>query len=125
MSQEYKYTFRLRSGSHYDKSRNLQIETGQRFSTNDDMVKLHGADRWELVDQEGAETMDDLRARIKALEAQITPIEAAKAEGDDLESKSIKELRQLAAEMEPPVDLTTCNGKSEIINTIREAINAA
>jgi ribonuclease BN (tRNA processing enzyme) len=125
VSQEFKYTFRLRSGSHYDRPRNVTIEAGQKFSTDVDLVKLYGAERWELIDQEGQESMEDLRARIKALEAQIPVVEVQQEEGDDLDRKSVKELRQLAAEMEPPVDLTTCNGKSEIVNAIRQAMDAA
>lgn len=121
----YKYTFKLKAGSHHDRKRNITIETGGLYQTNDDMVKLHGKNRWELVKGDGVETMEDLRTRIRQLEAKMAPVQVEASSADELDRKSIKELREMAAKMEPPVDLTTCTGKDAIVNAIRQALDAA
>ena len=124
---EYKFRFRLKSGSHYDGKRNIAIEPGDIYETDDDMIKAHGKIRWELVDEKGQESIEDLKARIKLLEGRVGPQEAPKPELEetDLESKSIKELRTFAAAMDPPVDLKDVTGKAEIINAIRFVMDAA
>ena len=123
--EQYKYTFRLRSGSHHVRNENLTIEAGDLFHTNDDMAKLFGKDRWELVKEGQGESMDDLRTRIKQLEGRLGPAEPVRTTAEDLDSLSIKDLRKMAAEMEPPVDLNTCSGKTEIVNAIRVALDNA
>lgn len=123
---KYKYTFCLKAGSHLDLGRKLSLEPGGIYHTDEDMIKLHGRNRWELV-KEGQESMEDLRARIKLLEGRLEPAktEEVRHDLDDLASKSVKELRTIAAEMSPPVDLTDCSGKTEMINAIRQAMDAA
>ena len=118
--KEYKYTFHLKAGSFINRARGLELVPGDIYHTNDDMIKLEGRDRWELV-QEGKESIEELKARIKLLESKQPPT----TEEDELDRKSIKELRTMAAEMVPPVDLTTCTGKTEIVNAIRQALDAA
>jgi hypothetical protein len=88
------------------------------------MAKVEGPDRWEKLEDTGIETLEDLKARIRTLEA-LVPKTEAPAQDDDLENKSMKQLKELAVRMEPPVDLSTCNGKAEYINAIRSAIDAA
>ena len=122
-TKQYKYTFRLKSGSHHVRNEGLTIEAGDLFHTDINMAKVHGKKRWELI-KEGGESMDDLRARIKQLETRMTP-EPVRTTADDLDSLSIKDLRKMAAEMEPQVDLSTCTGKSEIINAIKAAMDNA
>lgn len=124
VEQEYKYAFKLRSGSHHDRARGITIEPGEIFKTNEDMIKLHGRNRWEKIQDNSGETIEDLRARLRILESMTKP-SAPPANEDDLENKSVKELRAIAASLEPPVDLTTCNGKTEIVNVIRQAMDTA
>lgn len=121
--EQFQYTFKLKGGSHYDRKRGIKVEAGGLYHTDEDMIKLYGRNRWEKI-KEGEESIDSLRAKVKALEARMAPSQPS-TEDDDLKNKSIKELRAIAAGMEPPVDLTTCNGKDEIINTIRQAMDAA
>jgi hypothetical protein len=124
VQQEYRYAFKLKSGSHYDFKRKLNIEAGEIYHTDTDMIKLHGKNRWELV-SEGEESIDSLRNKIKQLESRLPQAQPVAKDQDDLDAKSIKDLRTMAAEMSPPVDLTTCTGKAEIINAIRQAMDAA
>lgn len=133
--KQYKYTFKLKGGSFHDfrDGEVLVVESGDLLHTDDDMIALEGPDRWELI-AEGHETTEDLKSRIAALEAKlktnvsVEPKEAVSVESENsvpLAKKSIKELRKMAAEMDPPVDLTTCTGKDEIVAAIQQAIDAA
>ena len=122
------FTFKLRSGSHCyidAQGKTITIEPKGILQTDIDMAKVEGPDRWEKLDDTGVETLEDLKARIRTLEALVPKTEVPVVQDDDLENKSVKELRTLAASMEPPVDLTDCNGKSEIIAVIRSAMDAA
>ena len=125
------FTFKLRSGSHCyidPQGKTVTIEPKGILQTNVDMALAEGPDRWEKIDDAGQETLEDLKARIRILESMVpkaTESVVPDHEGDDLDSKNIKELRTLAASLEPPVDLTDCNGKTEIINAIRSAMDAA
>lgn len=124
------FTFRLRSGSHCyidPQGKTVTIEPKGILHTNVDMALLEGPDRWEKLDDAGQETLEDLKARIRILESMVPKAEpiTQDQEADDLDSKSIKELKALAASLEPPVDLNTCTGKAEIVNAIRSAMDAA
>lgn len=122
------FAFRLKSGSHFDAVSNQTIEAGKIFFTNDNMQKLHGRLRWELVQEAGQDSIEELKARIRILEGRVAaeiPAPKTGEDPDDLEGKSIKDLKAMAADMEPPVDLTTCTGKAEIVNAIRAALDAA
>lgn len=125
---EFKYAFRLRSGSHYDNLTGTTIEPGGVIYTNENLKKTDRG-RWELIQESGQESIDELKARIRILEGRIAAEAAPEApkavDPDDLDGKSIKDLRALAAEMDPPVDLTDCTGKAEIVAAIRQAIDAA
>lgn len=124
------FTFKLRSGSHCyidAQGKTITIEPKGILQTNVDMALLEGSDRWEKLEDAGQETLEDLKARIRILESLVPKTESVVPdhEGDDLDSKSIKQLKELAASLEPPVDLSTCTGKAEIINAIRSAMDAA
>jgi hypothetical protein len=122
------FAFRLRSGSHHDQSTGQTIEAGKIFYTNDNMQKLHGRQRWELVQETGQDSIEELKAKIRILEGRVAaeiPQTRAGEDPDDLDGKSIKELKAMAADMEPSVDLSTCTGKTEIVNAIRAALDAA
>jgi hypothetical protein len=47
------------------------------------------------------------------------------AEDDGLDGKSIKQLREMAADMTPPVDLSGISSKDAIIAAIRSAADNA
>ena len=142
MASTYRYTFRLRGGSHHDKASNVTVEVGDLFHTDENMIKLHGRDRWELV-KEGEESLDSLRAQIRRLEARVSsktaeePMPPAPEQPEtftedktftedpyaDLDHKSMKELRAIAKELD--VDLTDVNGKTEMANAIQAYLDTA
>ena len=124
-------TYRLRSGCYYrvEGGKTVYYKPGDVITSNIDMLRLEGPDRWERVDDVTGrnESIADLRARIKILEGSLAAREAEAAkplssEDDGLEGKTIKELRELAADMEPPVDLSGITTKDAIIAAIRHAI---
>ena len=125
--------YHLRTGSHvsYRGGTNpVNIEPGGILETTQDMIKLEGADRWELLEDlgGGAESLEDLKARIRILEGQLGKPEEPKEDDpdpDDLNRKSIKQLREMAASLDPPVDLSTCSNKEQMVNAIRGALDAA
>ena len=121
--------FKLKAGGHVyrnDQGIDVSLEPGGIIDTHLDMRKLEGRNRWELMDNEDKDTIEDLKARIRILEGMAPPVEEAKAEvSDDLEGKSISALRKLAADMEPPVDLTGLTAKGDIIAAIRSAVDNA
>ena len=138
--QKPKYTFRLRSGSHHHATRDADgkvayqnIEPGGTFCTDKNMrASIAGRQRWELLEEADQETLGDLRERLKILEGQLTlreqeerRVEIGPDDSDDLESMNIKQLKSMAGSMEPPVDLSTCTGKTEIVNAIRLAVDSA
>jgi hypothetical protein len=138
MPSTYRYTFRLKGGSHHDKASNVTVEVGDLFHTDDNMIRLHGRDRWELV-KEGEESLDSLREQIKRLEARVSsketyekePLPPAPEQPEtftedpyaDLDHKSMKELRAIAKELD--VDLTDANGKTEMVNAIQAYLDTA
>lgn len=114
--------FRLKSGSHHHDPGDgswINIEPGGVFETARDMAALD-PQRWQEIHEGGTISADQT---IRELQARLKILEGKKASEDDLSNKSIKELREIAAGMD--LDLSTCNGKVEIINTIREAMDAA
>jgi len=121
--------FKLKAGSHIYRGKDgkdVALEPGGVVETDLDMRKIEGRNRWELLDNEDKDTIEDLKARIRILEGMAPPVEEAKAEvSDDLEGKSISTLRKLAADMEPPVDLTGLTAKGDIIAAIRSAVDNA
>jgi len=121
--------FKLKAGSHIYRDKNgnnVALEPGGILETDVDMRKKEGRDRWDLLDNEDKDTIEDLKARIRILEGMAPPVEESKTEvSDDLEGKSISALRKLAAEMEPPVDLIGLTSKGDIIAAIRNAIDNA
>jgi len=129
--KKYRYSYRLKGGSHHVRNEGLTIEAGDIFHTDENMIKLHGKDRWELIKEDG-ESIDDLRNRIKQLEAKLgtpqveTPAPEPVVEEDpyeDLDNKSISELRSIAKALE--VSLDSCNGKKEIVSVIRQHLDTA
>lgn len=131
-----KFTFKLRSGMHdvidpVTKTIRHMVP-GDVINTDDDLKRIWDRKRWEKVDEDkDQDSIAELKARIRILEglAEMSQkTEAAKeAEPiqDDLETMSVKQLREFAAKFEPSIDLSTCNGRQEILNTIREAMDAA
>jgi len=126
--------FKLKAGTHVyrDKDgKDVVLEPGGTIETDLDMRKLEGRDRWELLDDQGVETIEELKARIKILEGFAKPPEVSAAgteptaEDDGLDTKSIKQLREVAAEMSPPVDLSGITTKEAIISAIRSAADNA
>jgi hypothetical protein len=124
-------TYKLKSGSHVYKDadgNNIVVEPGGTATTDIDLRKKEGRDRWDLVDAQGTETIEDLKARIRILEGMSKPPakdEEPTAEDDGLDTKSIKQLREVAAEMSPPVDLSGITTKEAIITAIRNAVDNA
>lgn len=114
------YTFRLRAGKHCDRSTGRIMKPGDTVTTEVNLRRRDGRDRWELVG-EGEESIESLKARIKILEGFAKPEVPEEPVDDGLENKSIRELREVAKEMEPPVDLTGVTGKDDIIAAIRQA----
>ena len=130
--QKKQFTFKLRSGSHdvIDPVTKVvrHMVPGDLIETDEDLKRVWDRKRWEKVVDAGQETLEDLKARIRQLERLVPKAEETVTEvpaTDDLDNKSVKELRALAAEMDPPVDLTTCTGKNEIVKVIRSAMDAA
>lgn len=134
--QKKRFTFKLRSGMHdvIDPVTKVvrHMVPGDMIETDEDLKRIWDRKRWEKVVDAGQETLEDLKARIRQLERLVpkdVPVVEESAEpifpSDDLNNKSVKELRALAAEMDPPVDLTTCTGKNEIVKVIRSAMDAA
>jgi hypothetical protein len=126
-----KYAFKLKSGSHVYRDENgtdVVLEPGDTKHTDLDMRKLEGRDRWDLIDDQGPESIEELKARIRILEGFAKPQEepqAEVAEDDGLDGKSIKQLREMAADMTPPVDLSGISSKDAIIAAIRSAADNA
>lgn len=114
----YKYRFRLESGSHYDAERKITIEAKKRkqdiYDTDLDMQALHGKQRWTRL-----KTPEEMAMAKEVLEEYHE--DSSDDEVDELEMKSIKELRELAVEKE--IDLAGAQGKSAIIEAIRAALN--
>ena len=123
--------YRLKSGSHCiatgDGKHPQVLEPGDVMTTKINMIKLHGPDRWERVNAGPKENIEDLRARIKILEGlqAMNASQAAKDNPDDLSTKTIKQLREMAAAMEPPVELPSNMSKDDIIEAINSAMDAA
>ena len=119
--------FKLKAGGHVyrDKDgKDVVVEPGGVVETDLDMRKLEGRNRWELLDDQSPDTIEELKARIKILEGFAKPVEPT-PEDDGLDGKSIKQLRELAADMTPPVDLSGINTKEAIIAAIRSAADNA
>lgn len=127
-------TYRLKAGSHCiatgDGKHPQVLNPGDVMTTKINLIRLHGADRWERVNAGPKESVTDLRARIKILEG----LQAAQAEQaakssqvdqDDLSTKTIKQLREVAASMAPPVELPSGMSKDDIIEAINSAMDAA
>ena len=123
--------FRLKSGSYHNQKLGLNIEPGGTIETDEDMRRLEGYDRWELVRTgREAETIEDLRARIALLEGR--PKEEAEPEDvnpvmsedePQLHAMQIKELRDYAAGK--GIDLEGITGKSNLINAIQAHLENA
>ena len=125
-----KYAFKLKAGSHIDRDEhgnNIVLDPGGILNTDLDMRKLQGRDRWELIDDQGPDTIEELKARIRILEGFAKPQEpqVEVAEDDGLDGKSIKQLREMAADMTPSVDLSGVTTKDAIIAAIRSAADNA
>ncbi len=129
-----KFTFKLRSGQHEvidPVTKTItRLKPGDTINTDEDLKLIWGRRRWEKVDDDGESSIEELKARIRILEGLAKAKEAevakeAETDTDTLETMSVKQLREFAAKFEPPIDLSTANGRQEILNTIREAMDAA
>jgi len=127
-TKEPRYTFRLKSGSHYDGKTGRAYEPGDLVASDTDLqAEARALDpsskRWERVGEFGEESIEDLKARLKILEGMLEKPESTSTavDSDDLDKMSIAKLRALAQEME--VDLTDCSNKAEIISVLREALD--
>jgi len=121
--------YRLTAGSHViatgDGKNPLVLEPGDTMTTKINMVRLHGPGRWERVHGKKGDSIEDLRARIKILEGMPKQPVQAQAPSDDLNSKTIKQLREYADKMDPPVELPSGMSKDDIIEAINSAMDAA
>ena len=122
------YAFKLKAGTHIyrnEEGKDITLEPGGIINTDLNMRKIEGRNRWELVDDQGADTIEELKARIRILEGMAKPQESPQPEDDGLDTKSIKQLRELAADMTPSVDLSGITTKEAIIAAIRSAADNA
>jgi hypothetical protein len=117
--------YRLKSGSHVDAKAGIVIEPGDVFASEIDLVRQDGPNRWERVDDAQEVSIEELKARIKILEGRPSEEQPKQEEPADLDKLTIKQLREKASAMEPPVDLTDCSGKDEIVNALQQAMDAA
>ena len=102
----------------------LHFEPGQVYETTIDMVRKEGRERWERVNED-AMTIEDLKARLRILEGQKMADQGEAYQGDDLDAKSIPQLRAIAEKLDPPIDLSKVKSKSDIVALIREAQDVA
>ena len=134
-TEEFKFCFRLKAGSHRDHKRELDVEpvSGKDlFRTNQDMIKLEGPERWDLVGEEGQDpqtTIENLKAQIAILKGEAPPVDdlppTENSDLDDLENLTIAGLKEMAGNLDPPVDLNGCEVKADFVSRVRSAIDSA
>ena len=132
-----KYKFKLKSGSHSvitsdgPKRTVKNYEPGDVFETDEDMIKLHGPQRWQNIEEDQGESIEELRAKLRILEGRLNmdkpkePEVAKKPTLAEMDGMTIKALRALAANNDPPVDITACGNKDEIMQTLAQTFDVA
>lgn len=123
-----KYKFKLLRGVHVDETGRHEPGKNPIIESETDLVKRFGGDRYQMLEGPPVPLpRTKAEAKVEAQSAvEKSYLETAGGpppEEDGLEGMSVRELKALAEQRE--IDLTTCTGKAEILNTIREALAAA
>lgn len=131
------YKFELMIGTHSQKEEGPNNTTvlktykrGDKFVSKHNLAKLFNAGVMKFRPIRGNDDADESGVADAAYEGfsggqetatAVAPAPVATKQGE-LDSMTVKQLKDLAAELE--IDVTEANGKQELINTIQSAMDA-